>query len=586
MEDLVFVDEDSVKEGVNRVVQAAAERERNDVVNALPLSYRNLLSRVGFCQNQPVYVLSPYQVPLGEHRKKWMQEFVQMRDSNHCDALPYLVYWFKDRSISLESNLMSAQEGEKLMLDMIPKQLQGKFIRQESLSREEKSIMEALRAYTETKNSDEPPFEVPPDYEDFCIGLKDEAAALSKEEEVTNDLPKINQRVSVSWEGDDQYFEGEISKVEHGVFHLIHFDDKQRKWLPLKDHKYHVLPDDAAPKDTQSPLKLPTVMEVAPPPPVIEGPPLLSPRQKTSWDRYKEKESKSDFESELEDISTNSAGPSAVKKKVTLENRPHIDPSRVTEEGFIQPAVEIRRDKHGFWQRPRGREPKNYLWNRRKGVWVQMALELAPKRTSPYAVQAPPQKRAKEVTNNNEDDGRNASPVTKFTETGQASAEARSLLPPAVSTDESSSPVKPQKLMKDLEDCLPFDDSKTERIRGLLEQLDTCDVAFEDVNRNIVMPIRKLKKHPVLGNLAKTLHSKYQRLYCRDLVNSWKNAVDRGDSTTAQEKFEEFSAIKKKNLDDFPGLRDLVDLSLALFDHPELDKLDDELNNKLSKEHV
>ena len=212
------------------------------------------------------------------------------------------------------------------------------------------------------------------------------------------------------------------------------------------------------------------------------------------------------------------------------------------------------------------------------GVWVPMPLELAPNRTFLNALQAPPQMRAEEVNNNNKDDGRNASSVTKF---GQASADAPSLLPPAVSTDESP-PVKPQKLMKDLEDCLPFDDSKTERIRGLLEQLDTCDVAYEDVNKNIVVPIRKLKKHPVLGNLAKTLHSKYQRLYCRDLVNSWKNAVDRGDSTTAQEKFEEFSAIKKKNLDDFPGLRDLVDLSLDLFDHPELDKL----NDKLSNEHV
>mgnify|MGYP003389970542 FL=1 len=194
MEDLVFVDEDSVKEDVKRMVQAAAERERNDVVNALPLSYRNRLSRIGFCKNQLVYVLDPYQVPQGLHRKKWMQKFVQMRDSNHCDALQYLVYWYKNRSISLESNLMSAQEGEELGLIEIPAQIRLKIIRRVSLTCEEQSIMDALRAYRQAKNSDEPPFDVPPDYKDFCT-------ALSQEEEVTNDLPKINQRISVYWEG-------------------------------------------------------------------------------------------------------------------------------------------------------------------------------------------------------------------------------------------------------------------------------------------------------------------------------------------------------------------------------------------------
>ena len=502
MADFVFVDQASV--------DAAAEGERQQVMDELSEPYLSCLSSLGFCKKKPVYVCSPYDVPVGPHRKMWMEQFVQLRETKHFEDLQYLVYSFTSQSFSLESkcDILSVEEGEKEWFRTIPFPSTSKQSNAE-LTREEQSIVDALAAYNKTKKSGgvplfnypapegetlptvmvvAPPLEGPllPHMETFWDGESPFDSESESEADDSDSTYKPEER-------EESYSDLELELEDS----LATSDGSSavKKKVSVKDRK------------SQSPLRLlPIVMEVAPP---LEEPPLF--REKTTW-----WDDESDFGFELPDSSSSEPKDISVKKIVSRKNK-------VSGQAKM-PASQLRQDKHGLWEHPTGPGPKNHLWNSLEACWVEM---------------------------------------------------------------------KPQELMKKLEDSLPFNDSNKENFRDWLEQLDACDVKFEDVNMKTAMPaVCELTKNPVLGkdkelrNLAKNVHSKLRQLYCHDLVKSWKNAVAGEDRPTALEKFESFIGVKNKNLDDFPpGLRNLVHDSLRFFDNPnlrtKLRKLDEQLDIKL-----
>jgi len=159
-------------------------------------------------------------------------------------------------------------------------------------------------------------------------------------------VPKVGQHVSVYWEGDKEYFNGNISKIQKGVFYLVHYDDQQTEWLPIGEHKYRLLPNNessflpeenmqaSAEKNMQaSPETIPDFMKVSPSPLVLHGPPLLR-QQSLSGQSLSEpsKDNDSESEFELEELNTQKTTPTtstAPAKEFSKDLR--SDPSRFTE---------------------------------------------------------------------------------------------------------------------------------------------------------------------------------------------------------------------------------------------------------------
>jgi len=104
--------------------------------------------------------------------------------------LPYLVYWFLEppsddltKSVSLEpcSDLLSYEEGERLVKDPLPKSIQKKYICQEKLTEDEERIVIRLRRFMyAAKTKDRTlPFAVEPVSNQFTISWRDATVPTS-----------------------------------------------------------------------------------------------------------------------------------------------------------------------------------------------------------------------------------------------------------------------------------------------------------------------------------------------------------------------------------------------------------------------
>lgn len=76
---LVFVDEDSLKQGLHSLMEQAFVEEQKRLLSLLPAPYVAILNTIGFCRGIPVCILSPYAVPPGPLRKNWVDAFQNVR---------------------------------------------------------------------------------------------------------------------------------------------------------------------------------------------------------------------------------------------------------------------------------------------------------------------------------------------------------------------------------------------------------------------------------------------------------------------------------------------------------------------------
>jgi len=75
---LLFVNHETLERGLHRHAAALFEKERQRVLDQLPTAYREQFGAIGFCQERPGQIVSPYQVPLGPLRAKWMEAFCKV----------------------------------------------------------------------------------------------------------------------------------------------------------------------------------------------------------------------------------------------------------------------------------------------------------------------------------------------------------------------------------------------------------------------------------------------------------------------------------------------------------------------------
>ena len=72
---LRFVDEESIIATSREVLKQQYEAESAAVLRSLTDDYKARFRTAGFCRDKPVQILSPYDVPPGEMRKKWFEKF-------------------------------------------------------------------------------------------------------------------------------------------------------------------------------------------------------------------------------------------------------------------------------------------------------------------------------------------------------------------------------------------------------------------------------------------------------------------------------------------------------------------------------
>lgn len=254
--------------------------------------------------------------------------------------------------------------------------------------------------------------------------------------------------------------------------------------------------------------------------------------------------------------------------------------SRSTSDGSIRPNLQPARDKKGLYTRPCGRHPEGYSWNGRKCVWVPSHFKVCKNKrkqtqsndTRPTNKPAKPSHSSDSSArqNNCEDNDDESFLFAQSTndenwwEQGEGGIN-RSSMPAAeqVSSERTQSaaalalqitdPVSedvaemdyPANLMTNLDKELQLYTNKTGveatgRVHGLLQKLNRIDVPYSHINVSLIKPVKKLRKHPSLGNLAKSLIEKYQAAYYAELIGSWQRAVVCGDAVTAAEMLKGF----------------------------------------------
>jgi len=79
MNGYMFVDEESVGGGWRRLAAGIAAREQEQILLRLGETNASKFNTVGFCQDRPVQILSPFSVPPGPLRRAWMEQFLEVR---------------------------------------------------------------------------------------------------------------------------------------------------------------------------------------------------------------------------------------------------------------------------------------------------------------------------------------------------------------------------------------------------------------------------------------------------------------------------------------------------------------------------
>lgn len=86
--EFMFIDEASVAKGWRDFAARTAAAEREEILRSLGEANAGKFHAVGFCQERPVQILSPFSVPPGPLRRAWMNEFlkvcVELNNFNAC----------------------------------------------------------------------------------------------------------------------------------------------------------------------------------------------------------------------------------------------------------------------------------------------------------------------------------------------------------------------------------------------------------------------------------------------------------------------------------------------------------------------
>jgi len=143
----------------------------------------------------------------------------------------------------------------------------------------------------------------------------------------------------------------------------------------------------------------------------------------------------------------------------------------------------------------------------------------------------------------------------------------------------NNNPEAAERDAKKLQNLLPLskdaDAEEVEQVRAVLLALNRAKASVpRDISQSLYKPVRKLRKHPQLGELACSLIKKYRDAALGETINDWSQAIAEKDTEGAQQKIKELYASLtggKKPLDldqalvEQHSLRDLVLVTSMFF---------------------
>jgi len=143
----------------------------------------------------------------------------------------------------------------------------------------------------------------------------------------------------------------------------------------------------------------------------------------------------------------------------------------------------------------------------------------------------------------------------------------------------NNNPEAAERDAKKLQKLLPLskdaDAEEVEQVRAVLLALNRAKASVpRDISQSLYKPVRKLRKHPQLGELACSLIKKYRDAALGETINDWSQAISEKDTEGAQQKIKELYASLtggKKPLDldqalvEQHSLRDLVLVTSMFF---------------------
>lgn len=90
IENFAFIDSESIRAEWTSSFKDLYEVERISILSKLPDSYKMRFRTIGFYENKPIMIVSPYDVPHGEIRRLWMEAFfkVSRTDQTHLEVQP------------------------------------------------------------------------------------------------------------------------------------------------------------------------------------------------------------------------------------------------------------------------------------------------------------------------------------------------------------------------------------------------------------------------------------------------------------------------------------------------------------------
>jgi hypothetical protein len=81
IENFTFIDSESIRAECHLSLTYLYEQERKTILGKLPEAYKARFRTVGFYQDKPVMIVSPYDVPYGESRRLWMEAFFKVSEA-------------------------------------------------------------------------------------------------------------------------------------------------------------------------------------------------------------------------------------------------------------------------------------------------------------------------------------------------------------------------------------------------------------------------------------------------------------------------------------------------------------------------
>ena len=143
----------------------------------------------------------------------------------------------------------------------------------------------------------------------------------------------------------------------------------------------------------------------------------------------------------------------------------------------------------------------------------------------------------------------------------------------------NSNPEAAERDAKKLQQLLPLSKDANagavEEVHTVLLTLNRAKASVpRDITQSLYKPVRKLRKHPHLGELACSLIKKYRDAALGEMINDWSHAVAEKDTEGTKQKIQDLYAsltVGKKPLDLDPALverhnlRDLVLVTSIFF---------------------